>query len=87
MCPWANDFMAKFGPDGWDFTDEEFMSEKFTVCCCSPEIPHGEGLKFALMFGQDKAFGDKILFPKHNKTEVETVAALPEVFRPPYLGK
>ena len=56
------------------------------MCCCSPEIPHGEGGKFDLLT-KDKAFEDKILFPKHKKSEIETVASLPEVRRPPYLGK
>ena len=78
--------MLKFGPDDWDFTDEEFLSGKFTVCCCSPEIPHGEGLKFSLMT-KDVSFKENCLFKKHTKSEIETVAALPECFRPPYLGK
>lgn len=79
------DFISKFCPDR-EFTDKEYDTNKFVVCCCSPEIPHGEGLKFDLKVN-DESFLDKVLFPKHNKDSIETVAMLPESFRPPYLGK
>jgi len=80
--------MDKFGPDDWldALTDEQYNLGKFTVCCCYPELPHGEGQKFALMT-REESFLDKVLFPEHEKTEIETVAALPDCLRPPYLGK
>ena len=84
-CNWANEFIEKFCPER-EFTDEEWDTGKFVVCCCSPEIPHGEGLKFDLKVNDD-SFLEKRLFPKHNKDSIETVAALPEERRPPYLGK
>ena len=63
--------MEKFGPDYWTdaITDEEWDSGKFIVCCCSPELPHGEGEKFALMI-REESFLDKYLFPGHTKTEI-----------------
>ena len=80
--------MCKFHGDGWQdaLTEEEFSSGKFTVCCCSPETPHNEGAKFALMT-KEESFRDKCLFPDHTKTEIETVAGLADSLRPPYLGK
>jgi hypothetical protein len=52
-CPWANEFMEKFTP-GRELTDDEFLAGKFMLCCCSPEIPHGEGLKFTLLTASDE---------------------------------
>jgi hypothetical protein len=47
-CKWANAFMQEFTPDR-EITDDEFFDNKMTICCCSPEIPHGESMKFKIL--------------------------------------
>ena len=41
-CTWAQNFMEAYGPaDNWVNLESEFAT-----CCCSPQLPHNELLKF-----------------------------------------
>ena len=40
-CTWAQNFMEDYGPDNWYNLESEFAT-----CCCSPQLPHNELLKF-----------------------------------------
>ena len=40
-CTWACEFMMKFGPTDW-----VPLQPEFATCCCSPQLPHNELLKF-----------------------------------------
>ena len=62
------------------------MSNKFVVCCCSPEIPHGESMKFTILAKNQEVLQQR-LFKKSDKTDIETVSPLPEYLRPPFIGK
>ena len=84
-CTWANNFLETFTPNR-ELSDDEFIEARFTVCCCSPEIPHGEGLKFSLLTANDE-IKNRVIFMKNDKTEIETISPLPEYLRPPYVGK
>ena len=57
-CPWACDFMDKFGPREWH--KELKHEEDFKSCCCSPELPHDEVLKFKKI-SQDLGLSDKLV--------------------------
>ena len=61
-CRWANDFMNKFGPDEWNDIDkqEEYEKEGLKSCCCSPELPHDEVLKF-MKIAKDPSVSDKLV--------------------------
>ena len=54
-CKWANDFMGTYGPDDWFNVDSEFQT-----CCCSPELPHDEVLKFTKI-AKDPEDSDKLV--------------------------
>ena len=84
-CKWALEFNEKYCPDR-EFTDDEFFDGKFLVCCCSPEIPHGESMKFTILAKNQEVL-QQSLFKRSGKTEVGTVSPLPEYLRPPFIGK
>jgi hypothetical protein len=67
-------------------TDDELIDRKWVVCCCSPEIPHGEGLKFSMLYKNADVLEQR-LFPQGYKSEIETVSPLPEYLRPPFVAK
>ena len=46
QCDWARDFLDDFMPDR-ELSDKE-LKEGYIVCCCKPDVPHGEGMKFIL---------------------------------------
>lgn len=75
-CTWALDFNDLYAPDRV-LTDEE-RKDGFVLCCCRPEIPHGESMKFA--FYSDKEFEN---FHIATKDQNEVKYTTPDVPIPP----
>lgn len=75
-CDWALNFMEKYTPQRV-LTDEE-INNGFVLCCCRPEIPHGESMKFA--FYSDKEFEN---FHIASKNHSEVKHSTPDVPMPP----
>ena len=75
-CQWALDFLFDYTPER-TLTEEE-LRDGFVVCCCRPEIPHGESMKFA--FYSDKEFEN---FHINSKVPREVKHTTPDVPIPP----
>ena len=75
-CDWALNFLDTYAPSRV-LTDEE-TKNGFVLCCCRPEIPHGESMKFA--FYSDKEFEN---FHIASKDHSEVKHSTPDVPMPP----
>lgn len=65
-CRWADQFMMTFGPDGWFNVELEFKT-----CCCEPDLPHDEVLKF-IKLSQNPEESDKlVLYEPKDKGRLE----------------
>ena len=65
MCSWANTFIHDFQIEDPPILDGKF----FKVCCCSPEISHGESDKFLIKGSETER--EKKLFKNLMKGEIE----------------
>lgn len=64
-CTWASDFMDNFGPKGWFNSNPEFKS-----CCCSPDLPHDELLKFMKIAKDPEKSDNLVLFSSREPGKV-----------------
>ena len=62
-CMWALDFLTSV------CEHDEFPHGDFHVCCCSPELPHDEVMKFKLIC-KDEKYSKEVLFPYKDKGEL-----------------
>ena len=65
-CQWASLFINEFGTEGHQDYEEPFYDAEngeISTCCCSPEIPHDEALKFLKIADHPKETDQIILFP------------------------
>ena len=71
-CIWATKFILQFMNDDMTMAYEKIENQRF-ICCCSPELPHNETMKFKIMYKNNQtALGKSVIFPKtivknHNK--------------------
>ena len=52
-CSWAKEFLSTYDPKRVP-SEDEIQEGKWVICCCSPESPHNEGLKFKLLCKDQK---------------------------------
>lgn len=63
-CDWAGQFVYNFslkdtdGDDKWYNFDEEIIN----TCCCSPDLPHNETMKFMKIPEHSNEFDNRVLF-------------------------
>lgn len=67
------------------FTDDELLSGKFVICCCSPELNHAN-IKFSVLCN-DSSILEQVLLENSGKTNIEIKSPLPAHLKPPYVEK
>ena len=65
QCSWAKNFVSKYGPDDTDLLYDYFYdlsNNQIYTCCCSPELPHDEALKFLKIPAKSEEVDNMVLF-------------------------
>jgi len=49
-CVFADNFLCKYADGVWDFYEPHLeYPDCVSLCCCSPEYPHEESMKFMIL--------------------------------------
>ncbi|CAG9327374.1 unnamed protein product [Blepharisma stoltei] len=80
-CQWATKFLAKFNKTRTP-SEQEIKDGSWVICCCSPEVPHNEAMKFKLLL-KNKEVGNQILFSERTQNEIQEPYTYETPFKPP----
>ncbi|CAG9316601.1 unnamed protein product [Blepharisma stoltei] len=80
-CEWALKFLAKYNKTRVP-NDQEVKDGSWVICCCSPEVPHNEAMKFKLLM-KDKEAANKVLFSERAQKEIQEPYTYETLFKPP----
>ena len=70
-CKWANEFLQETLPDNADILDSsrfDMDNMELKTCCCSPDLPHDESMKFLKLLQKNDSELDRLVLFENSES-------------------